>query len=81
MSAVQVDHDHLPRWQHLAACHGRTEMFFSSHPFSQALAVRICSQCPVRQPCEVDVRRTEHPTTRHGVAAGLTPDERRKRWG
>lgn len=47
--------DHLlplrdrPAWHTLAACHGRTDLFFD--PARQDQALELCDRCPVTEPC------------------------------
>jgi WhiB family redox-sensing transcriptional regulator len=67
-------------WWSLAACRGRTTLFFASDEFSQRCAVEVCRRCPVRRQCLADAVATEgpgHRGERYGVVAGLTAEQRR----
>lgn len=66
-----------------AACKGMsTAIFFSGH--SNREAKRACNHCPVIAACLEAVLEFESEpgcTERHGVWAGLTAEERNKRYG
>ena len=71
-------------WQLEAACRGAdTAWFFAPNYFEkreekdarEARAKRLCSQCPVREPCLEYALRTRDP---HGVWGGLNELERRR---
>jgi hypothetical protein len=68
--------DLAPGWQALAACRGRTPLFFAADRMSTAIALRICMTCPVRAECEAEARRLELPWARYGVVAGYTAAQR-----
>jgi WhiB family redox-sensing transcriptional regulator len=68
----------------LAACRGEdSSLFFAPSYFEkreekdarEARAKRLCSRCPVREPCLEYALRTRDP---HGVWGGLNEVERRR---
>jgi WhiB family redox-sensing transcriptional regulator len=70
-------------WQALAACRGAdSSWFFAPNYFEkraeklarEAVAKRICSTCPVREPCLEYALATREA---HGVWGGLNETERR----
>lgn len=68
-------------WRQLAACAVvDPETFYplDLDPAGAAVtaARRVCTYCPVRVACLVDVMAAENPARRWGITAGLTPDER-----
>jgi WhiB family transcriptional regulator, redox-sensing transcriptional regulator len=66
------------RWRELAACRGADlELFFPGRGESADPARRICTSCPVRQPC-LDYAITNRIV--HGIWGGLTERERRALW-
>jgi WhiB family redox-sensing transcriptional regulator len=68
----------LDSWMDLAACRGRTAMFYAEDAFSERLAVAVCARCPVRAECLADAVAVELVTgIIHGVRAGFTQAERR----
>ena len=88
MTARPPRHRNLPapahcaaRWRELAACRGADlELFFPERGESADPARRICTSCPVRQPC-LDYAITNRIV--HGIWGGLTERERRalrSRW-
>lgn len=60
-------------WRDLAACRGRTGLFFATDEAEVARARAICADCPVLADCRAWV--TANPQ-RHGVFAGMTAPER-----
>jgi WhiB family redox-sensing transcriptional regulator len=63
-----------PAWHHLAACRGRTELFYPVKGVAQAdlaEARRICARCPVFDEC-----RENSIDELHGIWAGLSVRER-----
>lgn len=69
----------LLNWFQQAACKGKTDPFFSSHPGDVARARKLCGDCPVRSEC-LDLAMSD--LNLQGVWAGLTAQERQKlRWG
>lgn len=70
-----------PEWQRRRACIGRDPgPWMSSNPSQQAIAIAVCSGCPVRLSCvgfALDwERQIGHPEPM--IFGGLTPDERRE---
>ena len=75
MTAPRVD-----SWQELAACIGRTPLFYGppgEQPHAkihrEAQAVQVCKGCPVRAACLAEALARDE---RHGVWGGKTEDER-----
>lgn len=67
-------------WRDDAACLDSGELWYSEDHADRAWAKQRCLGCPVLQTCHDDVmaRETGEPTrTRHGIAAGMAPKERR----
>ena len=69
------------RWRELAACRGAGhDLFFPGRGESAGPARRVCSACPVRQPC-LDYAISNRIS--RGIWGGLTERERRalqSRW-
>lgn len=73
----------MPAWIDDAACAGiGTDLFYPASEVPDraagqvARAKEVCRGCPVIDACHAFVMATEPPTQRHGVWAGLTPEER-----
>lgn len=69
----------VPAWRADAACAAEPAELFepeSSDTASIAEAKRVCAGCPVQAVCLADVLGWEPVTRRHGIAGGLTADER-----
>lgn len=64
------------RWTFRAACRGQdVELFYSNEPLNVQLALKMCSNCPVRRDCIDDaVSRGEW----FGVWGGLKEGRRRR---
>ena len=88
MTARLPRHRHLAaparfaaRWRELAACRGaELNLFFPERGESAGPARRVCSACPVREPC-LDYAISNRIV--HGIWGGLTERERRalqSRW-
>jgi WhiB family redox-sensing transcriptional regulator len=76
VTATAARHPELDSWEDLAACHGRTPLFYAGDAFSNRLAVAVCNRCPVRGECLADALAVEAITGVYGVRGGLTPAER-----
>jgi WhiB family redox-sensing transcriptional regulator len=64
----------MTAWRTFAACRGKpTALWFSPLPHHQALAIEVCSHCPVRQACLDDALGRGEV---EGVWGGTTPGER-----
>lgn len=74
-------------WRELAACRGwvaenGSDPWFPEHPNTEGAyqtAKTICGGCPVAAQCletAMDEERSIHGRQRHGMFAGLTPEER-----
>lgn len=65
-----------PEWQHRAACHGMTDLFFPERGdiVSVREAKAVCAACPVQEECRDFA--LEHLTLR-GVWGGMSGRERR----
>jgi WhiB family redox-sensing transcriptional regulator len=69
----------IPEWRRLAACRTHDpDLFFPSSPLGVAAAKQVCAECPVRASCLTDALAWETDRSRHGIAGGLTPTERRR---
>jgi hypothetical protein len=66
---VSVDVDD---WRALAACKGRTSLYFAGDEFSERLACALCRRCPSRQPCLAEALATDAV----GIWAGTSYPER-----
>ena len=81
LGKVLFDGQGIPDWHHHAACQAQDpELFFSDLSDAQQIqtAKRICTGCPVRSACLADVMVWEQPSSRYGVAGGLSAQERRQ---
>lgn len=78
-----------PDWKDEALCHqigdmddwfpatypeDRSSRYRTLEPYHRAVAV--CSICPVKSECLEHVMEFERGVLRHGIFAGLTPDQR-----
>jgi len=71
-------------WETRAACRGQpSEVFFGSDNETredrsrrEALARRLCRNCPVLRPCQSYAVAAQEP---YGIWGGMTPVERRRR--
>ena len=63
-----------PDWRDRARCTGHLDRMYLI--VFEPLAKATCQQCPVQHHCLLDVLTNEPANDRHGVCAGLTPDER-----
>jgi hypothetical protein len=81
VTTIALDHRELEldSWEDLAACRGRTALFYAEDSFSARLAVAVCARCRVRAECLADAVAVELVTGVYGVRGGLTPAERRAR--
>ncbi|MCX4751722.1 WhiB family transcriptional regulator [Kitasatospora sp. NBC_01287] len=76
----------VPNWHYDADCRDHDPELWFADGTGKATAYKdllyaksICDACPVRQLCLDDVMRQEGGIAaegRHGIRAGLTPDER-----
>jgi hypothetical protein len=55
-------------------------LFFRRDPLSLRHALAFCARCPVRGACAAEARAVEAPKRRYGVRAGLTAEQRKRRW-
>ena len=67
------------RWRDHAACRGRTVLFFpkkaerpQARERREAKALRLCDECPVREPCQEFARQNRE----YGFWAGESEEER-----
>ena len=73
------DGEGVPEWHEHAACRDTDpELFVPEQPSREQVeaAKQICARCPVRAECLADVMPWERPGHRHGVAGGLSGNER-----
>jgi len=78
--AELFDHDlHTEHWKDLAACKGRTKLFFppkaerpQARARREAKAHKLCAQCPVLDACRMSAR-TNHE---YGYWAGESEEDR-----
>lgn len=81
LGKVLFDGHGIPDWHHHAACQAQDpELFFPDPSDAQRIqtAKQICTRCPVRSACLADVMAWEQPSSRYGVAGGLSAQERRQ---
>lgn len=66
-------------WWHSARCrtHPHKEVFHAETGAATAVALACCRMCPVMAACRADALRWS-PGEQHGVAGGMTADERRR---
>jgi hypothetical protein len=79
LRVLLFDNQPFPAWREHAACAEIGAEVFYPDPNQAGDAVaakRICTDCPVRVACLVDVLGWESSGRRHGIAGGLTPTER-----
>ena len=61
-------------WAELAPCRGLTDVFYAFNPKP---ALVICGDCPVVTEClESTLEWEKNERTRHGVAGGMTAEQR-----
>lgn len=81
LRAVLLGGHRATAWRDDAAClEVGTEAFYPdmSHRDAVAVAKAVCTGCPVRAQCLVDVLGWEASGRRHGIVGGLTPHERER---
>jgi len=83
LGALLFDGNGIPDWHADAACAQiGPELFVGDELTGEqtTAAKAVFAQCPVRIKCLADVTAWERPGHRHGVAGGLTANERRRLW-
>ena len=63
---------------HRCACIHQSHLFYSDDLSDQALAKKMCADCPVLHPCTLWALYSQECDTDFGIVAGMDPDWRRR---